>query len=62
MADYNLPEVTILDVWRGDLFQEVRNEHIDGKCTGICKDCEGWQTAHWNISYERAIEIAGGKL
>jgi MoaA/NifB/PqqE/SkfB family radical SAM enzyme len=61
LADFNDRKVTLLDTWRGQVYKCVRQQHLTKKFSGICKKCEGWQTAHWNISYEKAIEMTGGK-
>lgn len=58
IGDLNVSGSTLLDVWKGKAFEDVREEHRTGTCTGLCEKCEGWQTAHWDISYEKAIEMS----
>lgn len=61
LADFKNSNVTLLDTWKSKIFESVRKEHLEGKYSEICEKCEGWQTAHWTISYEKAIEITGGR-
>lgn len=56
LADLNNPKVTILRTWQ-TAFNQPRKSHLEGKFEGLCKNCEGWQTAHWFLSYERAINL-----
>ncbi len=58
IGDLNVSGSTLLNVWKGKAFEDVREAHRAGTCTGLCEKCEGWQTAHWNISYEKAIELS----
>ncbi|MDD3607535.1 MAG: radical SAM protein [Candidatus Moranbacteria bacterium] len=58
IGDLNAKDLSLLKIWTGESFKNVRKEHQDGMYTGLCEKCEGWQTAHWNISYEKAIEMS----
>jgi len=58
IGDLNVKGPTLLDIWKDKSFENTRREHQDGKYTGLCEKCEGWQTAHWSISYEKAIEMS----
>lgn len=57
LADLNRPDVSILSIWRGDEFQKAREDHLKSNYCGLCENCEGWQTAHWTISYEQAVRM-----
>ncbi|MFO7807550.1 MAG: radical SAM protein [Candidatus Moraniibacteriota bacterium] len=61
LADFNDLATTLLKTWQGIEFEHVRQQHLEGKFCGVCKKCEGWTTAHWNISYEKALEMTGEK-
>jgi len=60
LADLNRPGVSILETWR-TAFDDVRENHLNGVYEGLCKNCKGWQTAHWVLSYEQAVKLVEGK-
>ena len=61
IADLNDPEITILGTWRNS-YEEARKGHISGELPEICASCQtGWQAAHWQLSYERAVNMVTEK-
>lgn len=37
------PEVSVSNAWCGDVFKRIRQEHLNGKYTGICEKCDIWK-------------------
>ncbi|MFH0906892.1 MAG: radical SAM protein [bacterium] len=60
LADLDQSDVSILSVWRGEAFRKIRSVHLKGSYNGLCRDCEGWTTAHWTLSYEQVMRMMGG--
>ena len=61
MADLNDPKTTILDTWKS-AYNKARDGHLSGKLPALCAKCKtGWQAAHWQLSYEQAIDMVTNK-
>jgi hypothetical protein len=44
-------------VWKS-AYDEARAGHLSGNYPELCANCDtGWQAAHRNLSYEKAIEM-----
>jgi sulfatase maturation enzyme AslB (radical SAM superfamily) len=57
ITDLNDPETTILDTWRNS-YEDARKGHLTGELPEICASCQtGWQAAHWQLSYEQAVNM-----
>ncbi len=57
IADLNSPETTILKTWQ-NAYSEARAGHLSGDLPPLCASClTGWQAAHWQLSYERAVDM-----
>ncbi len=56
----NQPAVNILNTWKGEIYQNIRARHLSENYNSLCRNCEGWTTAHWKLSYEQAIRTIGG--
>jgi radical SAM protein with 4Fe4S-binding SPASM domain len=56
----NLLEQSLLDVWHGDAYRELRRKHAQGRFaeTGICHGCDDWALADGH-GYENVIEEGG---
>lgn len=59
IADYR--ETTISETWRGDFYRKLRESHLKGACSGVCKGCPDWAQTRWpgaGLSYANLIEDA----
>jgi len=56
IADIKDENTTIKNVWQGKLYSELRQSHLDGNPKGICKNCNDWISASWEMPYERMLE------
>lgn len=57
----DIRKVSLLEAWRSSAYAEIRKQHLKAVYSGICANCEGWQSAHWNLSYEKAVNTTGGE-
>ena len=61
IADLNDPETTILKTWQNS-YEDARKGHTTEDLPEICASCQtGWQAAHWQMSYEQAVELVTQK-
>lgn len=45
IADYR--DTTIREAWSGEAYARLRAEHLNGQCSGLCKDCPDWKQTRW---------------
>jgi len=37
------PQMSMAEAWQGEVIQRIRKEHLNGKYTGICENCDIWK-------------------
>jgi hypothetical protein len=37
------PQMSMAEAWQSEVMQRIRKEHLDGKYTGICENCDIWK-------------------
>jgi radical SAM protein with 4Fe4S-binding SPASM domain len=40
----NIKNMTITEAWNSPIFKKIREEHLNGKYSGICKKCDVWKS------------------
>ena len=37
------PQMSVAEAWQSSILQRIRKEHLDGRYTGICENCDIWK-------------------
>ncbi|MEJ2405625.1 MAG: radical SAM/SPASM domain-containing protein [Candidatus Thiodiazotropha sp.] len=55
LGDLHDPQVTIADIWRGPILEQLRRQQCAGRFTGICEKCQDHNPGSWEHPYEKVV-------
>jgi pyruvate-formate lyase-activating enzyme len=62
IGDLNDPHQSIEQIWAGEEYDSFRESHLRGEPKGICRDCNDWIGASWEMPYEVLFDKARRKI
>lgn len=62
LGDMNVPGTKISGIWKNSGYENMRQNDLNGTPKGVCKNCNDWIGASWEIPYEKLVAKAKSRF